>query len=317
MNNIKTLSYLNVASMAKEVSREADILHYVVDHPCLGKMESRHVSNHHVDIIEFKTDTLEDVRVQYDEKQMLHSLNVCFALEGTVGLDLKESKFSTTLSTHQHHHIFAPEPEYDIQATKKVHGFHLSIDLDYFANLMCEKDAYTARVKDKLLRKEKVWAGKAAMHVSMKQALQDLMNNPLTGKFKSLFVEAKVLELVALQLNQFAETPQPCKKKKQESDIFYDLRQYLQQNFTADLSLKGLSRTFGMNEFKLKKGFKEFFDTTIFDYIHDLKMLHAQELLRDHKLYVNEVSSRVGYKNPNHFSTAFKRKFGISPATLK
>src|SRR5205085_1848008 len=169
--NIKTLTFQDVASLAKKVDSHTDTLRYVVQCQKLGVMESRLVSNPHVNIIEFKTDTHEALKVQYDEKQMLHSFNICFALEGTVGLNLKESKFSTSLSTHQHHHIFSPETAYDIQVTKKAHGFHLSIDLDYYTDLLCESDLYSARIKEKLLNKEKVWTGKAAMHLSMKQCL--------------------------------------------------------------------------------------------------------------------------------------------------
>jgi AraC-like DNA-binding protein len=248
---------------------------------------------------------------------MHHSMNVCFAIEGTVGLKLKESNFSTSLSEHQHHFIYSPESRYDIVTTKNVHGFHLSIDLDYYTNLLSDHEAFTSDVRNKLLKKETAWAGKASMNLNMKQALQDIVHNPLAGNSRSLLIEAKVLEVVALQLNQFSAGDKVCPVKRAETEAFYALKEYLDQHFADDLSLRGLSRTFGMNEFKLKKGFKELFSNTIFEYIHDLKMTYARELLLDHKKYVNEVSSLVGYKNPNHFSTAFKRKFGTSPSALK
>jgi AraC-like DNA-binding protein len=46
-------------------------------------------------------------------------------------------------------------------------------------------------------------------------------------------------------------------------------------------------------------------------------MEHAFRLLRDDGLLVTEVSRNVGYKNPNHFSTAFKKKFGINPSVFR
>ena len=63
--------------------------------------------------------------------------------------------------------------------------------------------------------------------------------------------------------------------------------------------------------------FKKVFGTSIFEFIGELRMDHAMELLRDHGLLVTEVARTVGYKNPNHFSCAFKRKYGISPSDLK
>jgi transcriptional regulator GlxA family with amidase domain len=42
-------------------------------------------------------------------------------------------------------------------------------------------------------------------------------------------------------------------------------------------------------------------------------MTHARHVLADQKMYVHAVAGIVGYKNANHFSTAFRRTFGISP----
>jgi len=71
------------------------------------------------------------------------------------------------------------------------------------------------------------------------------------------------------------------------------------------------------NEFTLKKGFKEVFGTTVFGFWNELKMQESKNLLLEHKLTVAEVSEKIGYKNPQHFSTAFKQYFGISPSRLK
>ena len=50
--------------------------------------------------------------------------------------------------------------------------------------------------------------------------------------------------------------------------------------------------------------------------IRDSKMEEAKNMLLNLNLPVKEVSDMVGYKNPQHFSTAFKRKFGVSPSVL-
>lgn len=63
--------------------------------------------------------------------------------------------------------------------------------------------------------------------------------------------------------------------------------------------------------------FRETFGESIFDYIADLRMTHARDLLFDGKYQINEVARIVGYKNPHHFSTAFRRTFGIRPSEMK
>lgn len=46
-------------------------------------------------------------------------------------------------------------------------------------------------------------------------------------------------------------------------------------------------------------------------------MRKARFLLEEERRSVFEVAQIVGYKNPQHFSTAFKRFFGLSPGQLK
>jgi AraC-like DNA-binding protein len=74
----------------------------------------------------------------------------------------------------------------------------------------------------------------------------------------------------------------------------------------------------GMNRTKLMSGFKDLFGTTIYSYVADLRMERAKELLiREPLLKIADIARRVGFKNPNNFSAAFKKKFGYSPNTLR
>jgi AraC-like DNA-binding protein len=51
--------------------------------------------------------------------------------------------------------------------------------------------------------------------------------------------------------------------------------------------------------------------------VFNLKMNYAHSLIFDKGKYVAEAAPIVGYKNANHFATAFKRKFGVSPSRLR
>jgi AraC-like DNA-binding protein len=176
-----------------------------------------------------------------------------------------------------------------------------------------------AQLKERLLNKEQVVEGDAELKLEMAQVIQYICNNPLRGTLGKLMIEAKILELVALQLTQFSSsvmhttTLSTPTLRAADRDTFYALRDYLDIHFASDLSLRSLSRTFGLNEFKLKKGFKALFQTTVFDHIHTRRMEHARNLLAEQRMYVHQVANLVGYKNANHFSTAFKRTFGVKP----
>jgi AraC-like DNA-binding protein len=58
------------------------------------------------------------------------------------------------------------------------------------------------------------------------------------------------------------------------------------------------------------------FGLPVIEYLYNLKMEHAKNMLYDQGMYVGEVAADVGYKNANHFATAFKRRFGMSPSRV-
>ncbi|MRG47823.1 helix-turn-helix domain-containing protein [Chitinophaga sp. SYP-B3965] len=96
------------------------------------------------------------------------------------------------------------------------------------------------------------------------------------------------------------------------------VKSFLQEHYLDPvLSLGLLCRRFGLNEFKLKRGFKQLFGYTVFGYVQEMRMKTARQILAEGRMNVNEVADHLGYSSPNHFSTAFKKMYGIPPAKLK
>lgn len=293
-----------------------DFIHRRALHKSWGSLENRVLKNKFYGIHQLRADFNDTFRVSFDEEQMLSNINICLAMNGRIGLDLKESDFNTTLSAQNHHSIYSPETRYDLVIDKSVHVVHITVDREYYAGLLHDNERSEAIMKNKLLNKDQVWSGTGNINVALSRAIHDILYNPLEGNLKSLFVEGKILEVVALQLNDLKPAEKPATSFRDE-EVFFEIRKYLDEHFKEEMSLRSLSRMFGVNEFKLKKGFRTLFQTTVFDYIHELKMAHARSLLLDEKMLVNEVAGVIGYKNANHFSTAFKRKFGINPTALR
>ena len=263
----KTLSFNNLCELStvSKADQCPDVNEYKLVKKEVGALDTRELKHDIATIIEYKSVVEDNLRIAYNEEQMLNSVNICFVMEGTAALDFPKTKFRTTLADF-HHHIFAPEPRYDLLVHKNVRGFHLSIDREYYSNLLCPEDKSTRRLKEDLYNHRMTWSGSHAVNASMCQSLSDIFSNPLSGKLRSVFIEAKVLELIALPMGQSTFCQQSAKRS--DIDVFHDIKKFLDQHFKDDLSLKGIARTFGLNEFKLKKGFKSQFQTTIFEYIH-------------------------------------------------
>ncbi|WP_339814398.1 AraC family transcriptional regulator [Zunongwangia profunda] len=88
-------------------------------------------------------------------------------------------------------------------------------------------------------------------------------------------------------------------------------------NISDTSSLLELAHRVGTNDFTLKKGFKEVFGTTVFGFWKEAKMEQARHLIAQQGKSVQEVAEALGYSNARHFSTAFKKTYGVSPGSLK
>lgn len=151
--------------------------------------------------------------------------------------------------------------------------------------------------------------------------INQIINCNFKDEFRRLFLEAKVLELLLLQLEQI-ETCSSCfddkKMIKEKNDIekMHFVKELIDENLFSKLTLSQLSNEIQSNECTLKRAFKSAFNTSVFSYIKEQKMLRAKQMLLDNNITINEVSDFIGYKNPQHFSTAFKKYFGYVPSVL-
>ncbi|MEM7370745.1 MAG: AraC family transcriptional regulator [Bacteroidota bacterium] len=154
---------------------------------------------------------------------------------------------------------------------------------------------------------------------SMHAVIQEILCCDRKGVFKRMYLEAKVIELLLLQLEQMIslKSPKTLLLRQLEIDRLHAVREYLLHNLDRPCTLMQLARQFGTNEYALKVGFKQIFGTTVFEYWNSAKMQQAKRWLLDEDLTVSQVADRIGYKNPQHFSTAFKKRFGYPPSTLK
>lgn len=153
----------------------------------------------------------------------------------------------------------------------------------------------------------------------MNAILQQLEQSHLMGNLSETYAEIKILELFILQqqlLGRQVKTKNHCKNQS-DIDKIHEVRYLLQENLHHRLSLTELSRRVGLNENKLKYGFKEIFGTTVFGYLFDYKMQLAKQLLLDTNKSISEIAETCGYDYVSHFSTAFKRKYNISPLKFR
>jgi AraC-like DNA-binding protein len=154
-----------------------------------------------------------------------------------------------------------------------------------------------------------------------RMSLDALLNHSYSGAMENIFTNAKVHELLLYSLECLVDEKEDgfvCKFLADESgkERIYQAREILLQRIGEPITIKELSRKVAINECYLKKGFKEVFGTTIFDFYQQQRMEHAKYLLYEKGLSVTDVSSLLGYSSISHFSAAFKKHTGLKPCDL-
>ena len=152
-------------------------------------------------------------------------------------------------------------------------------------------------------------------------AIEGLLNHTFTDTLENIFINAQTQILLLYSMECMLgekEAGFTCRflSNADDREKIIRAREVLLQHIGEPITIKALSRKVAINECYLKKGFKEIFGTTIFDFYQGQRMEHAKYLLYDKGLSVTEVSLLLGYSSISHFSTAFKKHTGIKPCEL-
>ncbi|HEY4789514.1 MAG TPA: AraC family transcriptional regulator, partial [Bacteroidales bacterium] len=126
----------------------------------------------------------------------------------------------------------------------------------------------------------------------LQRTIHDVLNCRFTGGLKKMFLLSKSIEILVLQAEAydraFRNKDLYCKRKDDQERIMF-ARDYLIQHVDMPPNLSELSKKAGINEYKLKRGFKEMFNATVFGYLSDYRLDRAREALLDDRKTISEI----------------------------
>jgi AraC-like DNA-binding protein len=199
------------------------------------------------------------------------------------------------------------------------HALTITYDLAYLNSLLQSNENSSLMTLGKnVYRRENYlatphsvnWDGRIA------EVVQAVRQRKFQGTTQYIFIESKMMELFVLQMEHL-HTLQGISAReqwrKEDKEKIFAVKEYLDSAYLEPLTMKDLTYQFGLNEFKLKKGYKHFFNTTVFGYVLHLKMQKAKALLRDSQMTISDIAQFIGYNNTGSFSYEFKKRFGYSP----
>lgn len=91
-------------------------------------------------------------------------------------------------------------------------------------------------------------------------------------------------------------------------------KEYVRENYGEKLTLAAIASKIGISQGYLSSVFKKQTGGNLNDYINQMKIEKAKELLEKHEYMMYEISDMLGFENPYYFSKVFKKLTGITPS---
>ncbi|WP_298714534.1 AraC family transcriptional regulator [Chitinophaga sp.] len=261
-------------------------------------------------------------KVQVESHDTLQRVGMHFMIRGEVTANIKGMRNAMRTRQLEHNLVYTPEPEEQIKVERQpeIQVFALTFLKDRFVQLARRNGPVLEQFGESVENDRPVFPDRSyQITPRMMQVIDEVRDCHFSGGLKKLFLQSKAIELLALECEQIEllsggryGKERPEINRTEEERIRY-ARDLLLANAQEPPSLGELSRLAGLNEFKLKSGFRKVFNNTVFGYLSEHRLDEAQRLVRTGAHSFTEIADELGYSSLQHFSNAFRKKFGCSP----
>lgn len=150
------------------------------------------------------------------------------------------------------------------------------------------------------------------------EPLRQSLASGSTGNMHTLFAQSKVLEYL-WRLATYVTDGKSVAAKQTAAvvETVRALHDYLMQLEGSMPTLSELAKKFGESPQTLNKVFAREFGQSIYAMVNSHRLNQAHQALVEGSLPIKTIASRLGYSHVNHFSHAFKVRFGCTPGSLR
>ena len=107
------------------------------------------------------------------------------------------------------------------------------------------------------------------------------------------------------------------RREAQSSSVIDKAKDYIAARYNKDISLDDVSREVDISPYYFSKIFKEETGENFIEYVTNIRITKAKELLENSEFSMKEICAEVGYSDPNYFSRTFKKNVGVTPTEYK
>ena len=222
-----------------------------------------------------------------------------------------------------HHNIMYSNP-FNIRGfgrTPEISTFGIKFPRHQFRNLLDEDDPLFVEFMDQLDNESPVLLSKhwGSIDSKIQKVIDEIIHNPYDRQLEKIFLYSKSLELLVLCMANYHQrnnTPIVLRHKK-DKECIIAARDFINNRLMDPPSISDVAHEVGLNEYKLKKGFKAIFHQSVFSYLTERRINLAYQYLVDTQKPISDIAYELGYASPQHFSAVIKNKFGRSPKYIR
>jgi AraC-like DNA-binding protein len=246
-----------------------------------------------------------------------------FGLKGNYSFSYQQLNKTYHLIGGHHNIMYSKEFDMVVEnRTLDLETFGVQFPRDLFIQFTQNGDDQLKRFSDEIMKGNSVMLSEewGAVDTGIHQVIQQIIHCNYADHLKKLFLLSKSIELLVLSAEackQAADKKEVFIKNKTDKEKLIAVRDLINARLHCPPNLSEIARIVGLNEYKLKRGFKETFSNTVFGYLTEQRLQLAYQYLRDTGKTAAEISYELGYASPQHFNNAFKKKFGITPYAVR
>ena len=163
-----------------------------------------------------------------------------------------------------------------------------------------------------------IFAYTGSYNLQIAEKMQQLESINQKGLVRNLLIKGIVHVMLALEIQQHKEDKKNAKNNfgslsKEEIEDIKELAEFIRNYPEVQYNLKYLSSKSGYSPAKLQEGFKLLFNRTVTDYIRNVRVETAENLIKTTDLNISEIVYSVGLTSRSYFSKIFKEKYNCSP----
>ncbi|UCJ05374.1 AraC family transcriptional regulator [Chitinophaga pendula] len=197
--------------------------------------------------------------------------------------------------------------------------FHLDICPAFLQRLCTDYPFLSAHLQQAETAPSRIFSKQeTGISPEMKLLIDQIIQHKGTGYGAHAAIECWARHLFMLSLDKIAQRYEPhsLSYQQQQKERFSAIRAYIHNNLDEKLTIETIAKHFHMGTTCLKKGFREQFNTAVYDYILHRKIDKAKVLLQA-GMSVREVAWHTGYSEQGNFSRVFKKHTGIVPGLFR